>query len=291
MARDPELTPYARSTGAYSSPGESLVDMQAQGDDRGIALQQVGVRGLRSPIVVLDRAKERQHTIAELSLSVDLPPTVKGTHMSRFVEVLDEHRGEFTLRTLPRFCEDLRQRLGSQRASVTARFPYFVEKSAPASGATSLMDLTCTFTGEVDADRTAFTLQVEVPVTSLCPCSKAISDYGAHNQRGVLAIEVRGVPDADGVPPVIWIEEILAVAEASASAPVYPLLKREDERFVTMQAYDNPVFVEDMVRNVIASLREDDRVAWVRVAAENHESIHNHNAFAEATWTRPVEDK
>ncbi len=272
-----------------SADKRELIDMQAQQDDRGIALERVGVRGLRSPIVVLDKEAGEQSTVAELSLSVDLPPSAKGTHMSRFVEVLDEHRGEFTMRTLPALCADLRQRLGADHAQVTARFPYFIERVAPASGAKSLMDITCEFQGEVQGDHSTFTLTVEVPVTSLCPCSKAVSDYGAHNQRGILTISVRGDAANNGAGStenLVWIEDLIAVAESSASAPVYPLLKRDDERFVTMQAYDNPVFAEDMVRNVIAQLQQDERVHWVHVLADNHESIHNHSAFAETTWTR-----
>src|SRR6185369_6185953 len=144
----------------------------------------------------------------------------------------------------------------------------------------------CTFGGSFDSRGPDFVLGVRVPVTSLCPCSKEISDYGAHNQRGYITIEVRTVRDPEGRPALIWIEELIAIAEASASAPVYPLLKRADERFVTMQAYDNPVFVEDMVRNVAVQLRTDPRVAWFRVQAVNHESIHNHGAFARIEWRR-----
>ena len=265
---------------AATPPRDALVDIQAQGDTRGIALSRVGVRGLRAPIVVLDQTDGRQQTVAELSMSVDLPPEVKGTHMSRFVEVLDAHRGEFTMRTLPALCADLRTRLGSNHAAVTARFPYFVEREAPASWAKSLMDLDCTFTGEVLGEVSTFTMTVEVPVTSLCPCSKAISDYGAHNQRGILTISVRGTLDDSGALNLIWIEDLLAVAERSASAPVYPLLKREDERFVTMQAYYNPVFVEDLVRNIADKLKILPELTWFQVEAENFESIHLHNAYA-----------
>lgn len=276
------------AAGDEASKSDALIDMQAQTDDRGIALDRVGVRGLRAPIVVLDKEAGNQSTVAELSLSVDLPPSAKGTHMSRFVEVLDQHRGEFTMRTLPAFCGDLRTRLGADYARVSARFPYFISRKAPASGAESLMDITCVFEGEVRGNHSMFTLTVEVPVTSLCPCSKAISDYGAHNQRGILTIAVRGAPDDASAKNMVWIEDLIAIAESSASAPVYPLLKREDERFVTMQAYDNPVFVEDMVRNVVAQLRTDERVHWAHVTADNHESIHNHSAYAETTWTRPA---
>lgn len=264
-----------------------MIDVQSRRDDRGIALDRVGVTDLRYPIVVLDRARERQTTAASITMSVSLPHHFKGTHMSRFIEVLNEHRGEVTMRTLPNLLAELRTRLEAETARVELHFPYFLERAAPASGAKGLMDYECSFVGEADGKRDAFTLGVKVPVTSLCPCSKEISDYGAHNQRGVISIRVGSTQDAAGQPALIWIEELVEVAERSASAPVYPLLKRNDERHVTMQAYENPVFVEDMVRNVAAALQEDARVASFSVEAVNYESIHNHSAFASVAWERP----
>jgi GTP cyclohydrolase IB len=263
-----------------------IVDVQSRPDSRGLPLDQVGVRDLRCPIVVLDRLDEKQHTVAALNLSVSLPHHFKGTHMSRFVEILEQHRGELTMRTMPALLADLRKRLDAERARVEARFPYFISRSAPASGATALMDYQCWFIGEASNDVSDFVLGVEVPVTSLCPCSKEISEYGAHNQRGHISIEVRSVDRPTGQAELIWIEELIEIAESSASAPVYPLLKRVDERHVTMQAYDNPVFVEDMVRNVVLQLQADHRVAWCSVRAVNQESIHNHNAFASLVWSR-----
>jgi GTP cyclohydrolase I len=262
-------------------------DVQNHSDERGIPLDQVGVTDLRYPIVVLDRQNEKQHTVARLTMSVDLPHHFKGTHMSRFVEVLNEHRGEVTMKTLPVVLHQLKERLEAETARVEVSFPYFLEREAPASGAKGLMDYECWFHGESNGAKDDFVLGVRVPVTSLCPCSKAISDYGAHNQRGYITIEIRSVPDDAGHPTLVWIEELVQVAEESASAPVYSLLKRDDERHVTMQAYDNPVFVEDMVRNVAATLKGDERVTWFRVHAVNHESIHNHGAFAEIKWERP----
>ena len=264
-----------------------LEDVQGAQDHREVPLDQVGVSGLRCPIVVLDRDNERQPTVAEVDLSVNLPHHFKGTHMSRFVEVLEAHRGEMTMQTLPLLCGDLREKLEAEAARVVAKFPYFLKRKAPVSEAEALMDYECAFVGDVDGDHAQFTLRVAIPVTSLCPCSKAISDYGAHNQRGIITIDVRTRDDDDGQPQLMWIEEVVALAEACASAPVYPLLKRSDERHVTMQAYDNPVFVEDMVRNAAVKLQADERVAWFKVHAVNHESIHNHGAFAETTWTRP----
>lgn len=263
-----------------------MEDVQNHCDHRRIPIDEVGVTDVRYPILVLDRAEGRQHTVARLTLAVNLLHHFKGTHMSRFIEVLNQHRGEVTMRTLPAILHELRRRLQAESARVEVTFPYFLERAAPASGAKALMDYECTFVGEADGERDDFVLAVRVPVTSLCPCSKAISEYGAHNQRGYVTVQVRSVRAACQEPTFIWIEELIELAERSASAPVYPLLKRPDERHVTMQAYDNPVFVEDIVRNVAAQLREDPRVAWFRVHAVNQESIHNHNAFAEVRWTR-----
>lgn len=261
-------------------------DVQSQDDDRCIHIDKVGVNELRYPITVLDRDNEVQHTIGSLTLSVSLPHHFKGTHMSRFIEILNEHRGEITMRTLPGILHTMKQRLEAESAHVEVRFPYFVERSAPVSGAQALVDYDCYFSGNSNGHADDFTLGVKVPVTSLCPCSKAISDYGAHNQRGEITIEVRSVATEASKPTIIWIEELIEMAESSASAPVYALLKRADERHVTMQAYDNPVFVEDMARNVAVKLQADQRVSWFRVNAVNQESIHNHNAFAELQWSR-----
>lgn len=264
----------------------AMYDVQNSSDDRQIAIDRVGVSDLRYPIIVLDRKNEIQHTVADVTLSVSLPHHFKGTHMSRFIEIMNEHRGEVTMRTLPVILHTMKERLEAESAHLEARFPYFLERSAPASGARGLVDYECHFKCSSNGHGDDFVLGVRVPVTSLCPCSKAISDYGAHNQRGFITIEVRSIPNEEGRPSIIWIEELVEVAETSASAPVYALLKRPDERHVTMQAYDNPVFVEDMVRNAAGKLREDSRVAWFRVNAVNQESIHNHSAFAELQWNR-----
>ncbi len=261
-------------------------DVQSREDSRGVELDAAGIADLRCPIVILDRAREKQHTIATISMSVALPSTAKGTHMSRFVEIIEAHRGEITMRTLPRILAAMKEKLDAPSASIDVAFPYFLEREAPVSKARGLMDYDCRFVGSTDGTTHDFVLSVRVPVTSLCPCSKEISDYGAHNQRGYLTMDVR-CASASGPESWVWIEELVEVAEASASCPVYPLLKRPDERHVTMQAYDNPVFVEDMVRNVAVRLREDARISWFKVHARNEESIHNHAAFASSTWTRP----
>jgi GTP cyclohydrolase I len=264
-----------------------MEDVQNLPDGREIALDRVGVSDLRYPIVVLDRKHQKQHTVAQLRMSVNLPHEFKGTHMSRFVEVLNEHRGEITMRTIPKLLRDLRRRLDAESAHVHVAFPYFLERAAPASGASALMDYECSFNAVANSGKDDFIFGVRVPVTSLCPCSKAISDYGAHNQRGYITINIRSVRDSENNFALVWFEELIDIAERSASAPVYPLLKRADERHVTMQAFDNPVFVEDMVRNAATALRNDNRVAWFRIEALNQESIHNHSAFANLEWTRP----
>jgi len=263
---------------------EELADVQNSRDGRGVALDQVGVRDLKYPITVLDRDEETQQTVAEVSMSVGLPKEFKGTHMSRFVEVINQYRGEFTMHTLPDLLQTLRERLEAEQARIEVQFPYFLERTAPVTEKEALMDYECSFIGEVSGEDSTFTLGVTAPVTSLCPCSKKISDEGAHNQRGEVSVQVRTVPNEEGAPTMIWIEELVDMAEASASAPLYPLLKRPDERHVTMQAYQNPAFVEDITRDMAVRLKEDDRVAWFQLEVENFESIHNHNAFAEVKW-------
>jgi GTP cyclohydrolase I len=263
-----------------------MKDIQSQHDERQIDIDQVGVSGLRHPIIVRDQVQEKQSTVATLSMSVDLPHHFKGTHMSRFIEILNEHHGEVTMWTIPKILHALKAKLEAESAHIEFSFPYFVEREAPASKARALMDYQCSFIGSSNNEKDDFILGVTVPVTSLCPCSKAISDYGAHNQRGEISIEVRTSKDEEGMEQFVWIEELIEVAEQSASAPVYALLKRQDERHVTMQAYDNPVFVEDMVRNVAQHLKTDPRIAWFRVHVVNHESIHNHGAFAKIEWPK-----
>jgi len=263
-----------------------MKDTQSEPDQRGVPIDSVGVSGLRWPIVVWDQKREKQPTVATLKLAVALPEQFKGTHMSRFIEVLNEYRGEVTFRTLPQLVADLRKRLSAPSADVEVRFPYFVEKLAPVSQAFGLMDFDCWFRATGSETSRSFTMGVKVPVTSLCPCSKAISDYGAHNQRGYISLDVRPTSEADGTVTLIWLEELITIAEQAASSPVYPLLKRQDERHVTMQAYDKPAFVEDMVRDCAVALRSDPRIDWFKVNVENHESIHNHAAFAEVEWHR-----
>jgi GTP cyclohydrolase I len=273
-------------------PGNSLADIQDLADERGIDIDHVGVCDLRYPITVLDRANGKQEVAGTFSLSVSLPHHFKGTHMSRFIEVLLDHGQEVTMRTLPGILKDLKTRLDAATARVEISFPYFVQKAAPVTGWRAPMDYECFFQAEANGHMNDFIVGVKVPVKSLCPCSKAISDYGAHNQRGIVTLQVRPVQDSEGAPEMIWIEELIEIAEKSASAPVYPLLKREDERFVTMQAYDNPVFVEDVVRNVARRLREDSRIAWFEVRVVNHRAFtitrHLRSFEGQACLPRPV---
>ncbi len=257
----------------------SLPDIQATPDTRGIAIDQVGVSDLRYPIQVTDHEGNPFPTVATISMSVHLPHQFKGTHMSRFLEVLSKHEGEVTSRTLPNILHDLKQQLHAEEAHIEVAFTYFVTKKAPVSSAPAKVGCDCVFMGTSNGTRDDLVLRVTVPVTTLCPCSKEISEYGAHNQRGYVTLEVRPKPKGNGCE-LILIEDLIEIAEKSGSAPVYALLKRTDERHVTMQAYDNPVFVEDVVRNAAALLLADKRVASFTVKAVNHESIHDHNAFA-----------
>jgi GTP cyclohydrolase I len=265
-----------------------MVDVQNYEDDRNIPIDQVGVSDLRYPITVMDpkRKDGKQETVANLSMTVSLPHHFKGTHMSRFIEVLNEHRGEVTMRTLPDILHALKRQLEAEAAHIEVNFPYFIEKEAPVTKAKALMEYECTFVGESNSAKDEFVFSVKVPVTSLCPCSKELSAYGAHNQRGYVTIEARSRRGEDGNPLIIWIEELIEVAESSASAPVYALLKRVDEKAVTEMAYDRPRFVEDIVRDVAQKMMADQRVEWFRVNVVNYESIHNHSAFAKIEWTR-----
>lgn len=263
-----------------------MKDVQGRADGREVDLQRVGVKNVALPFRIQQKDGGCQTVLANVRLSVDLPRHYKGTHMSRFIEILESHRREMTLRTLDTILDDLRHRLRADTARIEVAFPYFIARSAPVSGERGLLDYDCSFVGTADNFGHDFVLGVRVPVASLCPCSKAISDYGAHNQRGYVAIEVRTVRGAGGRPELIWIEELVEIAERAASAPVYPLLKRPDERHVTMQAYDNPRFVEDIAREVAVALQSDARIAWFRVHVVNKESIHNHDAFARLEWSR-----
>lgn len=231
-----------------------LADVQAAEVEQAIAVDAVGISHLRHPIVVLDRAHSKQETVATISMSVDLAASSRGAHLSRFLEVLEAGSGELTLRTASLLLCELRSRHNSTTARLDAEFPYFVEKRAPVTGARGLLDVNCRFSFSGTQDTIDLVLAVTVPVTTLCPCSKAVSDYGAHNQRCGVTIAIRlDVAEDPTDDDIVWIEELVDLAERHSSAPIYPTLKREDERFVTMQAFDHPAFVEDVVRGVAAS--------------------------------------
>ncbi|HLO62965.1 MAG TPA: GTP cyclohydrolase FolE2 [Azonexus sp.] len=250
-----------------------LPDIQSQEDSRELSIQAVGVNGVRYPVTILSGAKPSP-TIATLSLTVGLPAQVKGTHMSRFIELMEAQAAPLDQAAFKRLLFDMVERLGAKSGMIDMRFPYFVTKRAPVSGVQSLLDYQVGWQGKLSESGVySFAMQVMVAATSLCPCSKEISDYGAHNQRSHISIDAEL---ADDMP----IEELIAIAEGSASCEVYGLLKRPDEKYVTERAYDNPKFVEDVVRDVALALNRDKRVTAYTVEAENFESIHNHSAFA-----------
>lgn len=252
---------------------DGMVDVQNRKDERRIPIQKVGVKGLRYPITVLDRAHSLQHTTATVNLYADLPHDFKGTHMSRFIEVFNEHRKDLSMPRFLSMLEEVRQSLDAETAYSDVHFPYFIEKTAPVSGQKSIMSYDCSYRGMVSSTEREFWVTVAVPVQTVCPCSKEISDRGAHNQRGIVTASVQ-------LGPFFWIEDLVAMVEASASTDLYSLLKRDDERYVTEKAYDNPRFVEDVVREVYRRLLEKGHFPRFTVEAENFESIHNHSAYA-----------
>jgi GTP cyclohydrolase I len=250
-----------------------LLDRQSERDHRELRIDKVGVRGLRFPILIRDKAHRVQNTIATIGMYVDLPKEFKGTHMSRFLEVLNAHGNMVHVENIPDILHAMQRRLHAQTAHLEMEFPFFLEKHAPVSRMTGLMDYTARFDATASGRAIDFVLTVVAGVTTLCPCSKAISRYGAHNQRGLVTVQTRSRKS-------IWIEDLIALTERSASSGLYSLLKRQDEKAVTERAYDNPVFVEDLVRNVALHLNAHPDVLWYKVEAENFESIHSHNAYA-----------
>jgi GTP cyclohydrolase I len=250
-----------------------IPDIQGSPDSRRLAIDKVGIKAIRHPVRIAEKGGGVQHTVATFNMYVELPHHFKGTHMSRFVEILNAHEREVSVDTFTQMLGEMVDRLEAESGHIEMRFPYFVNKAAPASGVQSLMDYDVTFVGGIERGRQTFTMKVVVPVTSLCPCSKEISDYGAHNQRSHVTINARTCG-------FVWIEDLIEYAEEEASCQLYGLLKRPDEKFVTQRAYDNPKFVEDLVRDVAARLNDDDRIEWYVVESENFESIHNHSAYA-----------
>lgn len=250
-----------------------MVDIQKMKDDRRIPIKKVGVKGLAYPITLLDKANSVQHTTAIVNLYVDLPHDFKGTHMSRFIEVFNDHRSDLSMPKFLAMLDAQRLALDAEIAYCDLHFPYYIEKAAPVSGQRGMMCYECAYEGSVSADTREFWVSVKVPVQTVCPCSKAISDFGAHNQRGIVNVKVK-------LGPFFWIEDLIAIIERSASCDVYSLLKREDEKYVTEKAFNRPMFVEDVVREVYTELLAIGSFPHFTVEAENFESIHNHSAYA-----------
>lgn len=256
-----------------SNASKPIADVQASKDTRKIAIDKVGIKDIRHPVSIAARNGKEQHTVANFNMYVELPHHFKGTHMSRFVAILNGHEREISLASFQDMLAKMSQRLEAETGYIEMNFPYFINKTAPASGVKSLMDYDVTLIGQIKDGDICIQTKVVVAATSLCPCSKKISDYGAHNQRSHITITAR----ANGN---LWIEDLIDIAEQEASSEVYSLLKRTDEKVVTERAYDNPKFVEDLVRDVASRLNESEQIIAYTVEAENFESIHNHSAYA-----------
>jgi GTP cyclohydrolase I len=262
-----------KASAASSRRKTALHDKQSERDHRELPIDKVGVRGLRFPIQVRDKEHSVQNTVATIGLFVDLPKEFKGTHMSRFIEVLNAHGSVMHVGKMQDILFAMQDRFKANTSHLEMEFPYFMVKKAPVSGGEGVMDYVARFDAAACGKEIDFVLTVKANVTTLCPCSKAISARGAHNQRGEVTVQIR-------FSKPLWIEDLIAIIEDSASCELYALLKREDEKAVTERAYDNPVFVEDLVRNVALKLNAHADVTWYKVEAENQESIHNHNAYA-----------
>ncbi len=253
-----------------------MKDVAMTPDKRGVAIQRVGVKELHLPLLIRRKGEGFQAVVGNLTLSVDLPKQFRGTHMSRLVEVVFKwSQKPISGHELKLILEQIRSRLNAARAHATIKFKYFLEKQAPVSKSVSALDYDCEFTGILSDDGFDFILGVEVPITALCPCSKEISNAGAHNQRGVIRARIRYDREV-----FYWIEDLVRQLEEAASCDIYPLLKRRDEKYVTERAYERPKFVEDVLRDVVLMLRSDPSVRWYEVECETFESIHNHSAYA-----------
>jgi len=249
-------------------------DIQNQQDDRKIEIHKVGVKNIRYPITVLDKARGVQHTVASVNMYVDLPHQFKGTHMSRFVEILNKFKGDISIKNFSNILSEMKAKLKAKSAHLEVEFSYFIEKEAPVTRARSLMEYVCRFCGSSNqVEKDDFLVAITVPVTTVCPCSKEISQFGAHNQRSVVTVRLR-------FKKFIWIEDIIQLIEECASCDLYAILKRPDEKYVTEKAYENPMFVEDVVRKTAQRLKADPNITWFTVESENFESIHNHSAYA-----------
>ena len=261
---------------------DSIADVQSSADTRQIPIDKVGIKDIRHPVRVKDRSGGHQHTIASFNMYVNLPHNFKGTHMSRFVEILNRHEREITIESFKEMLHEMTERLEADSGHIEMSFDYFINKAAPVTGVESLLDYDVSLIGVITKGRATMNIKVIVPVTSLCPCSKKISEYGAHNQRSHVTVnaQTRGF---------VWIEDLIDMVESEASCQLYGLLKRPDEKYVTETAYNNPKFVEDMVRDIATRLNDDDRIAAYVVESENFESIHNHSAYALIEHTKEAD--
>ena len=254
-----------------------MQDVQNQRDHRNIPIDRVGIKNLKYPITVRDKREGYQPTVATIDMYVNLPHKDRGTHMSRFVEMLHLFRPEVSLKNFDVILQEMKRHLNAASAHIDITFPYFIEKKAPVSESIGLMDYTCRIIGDSEENgKTDLVSEVIVPISSVCPCSKEISDAGAHNQRGQVRLQIR-------FKKFIWLEDMIELVENSASCDVFSILKRVDEKHVTEAAYANPKFVEDIVRDIAMQLNKDENITWFTVSAENFESIHNHSAYAEIT--------
>lgn len=251
-----------------------MKDVQNERDERNISIHKVGIHGLSYPVCVREPGGTIQHTVASLNLFVDLPHQYRGTHMSRFIEVTERHAMDMKLSSLDEILKDMLETFDCETAHLDISFPYFIRKSAPVSGMQSMMEYRARVEGSLTrGKKLALIMEITVPVHNLCPCSKEISEYGAHNQRG--EVKIRAVTNK-----LVWFEELIQIAEDASSAPLYALLKREDEKWVTEKSYENPKFVEDAARDVAVMLNQDPRIDGYSIEVSNFESIHNHNAYA-----------
>lgn len=253
-----------------------MVDVQNQQDNRNIRIQKVGVKKVHLPLQIIEKSGSYQTLLGEISLCADLDKELKGTHMSRFMETLNSwSKKMMSSKEIREILHETLNRLNTRRAEILIKFRYFIEKSAPITGVKGMLDYNCEFRGILENDEFRFILGVEVPINTVCPCSKELADHGAHNQRAIVTVKIEYLPDS-----FIWLEDLIAEVEKSGSFEIFPIVKREDEKYITEKAYENPKFVEDVVRDVVQNLNEVSNIVWFEVECDSSESIHNHNAFA-----------
>lgn len=273
VAKNRDTQHNATVVGAADPTRREIEDVQGRPDRRHLAINKVGIRDIRHPVSIAQRVGGHQSTVATFGMYVNLPHHFKGTHMSRFVQILNAHEHQITVGSFKKMIGEMTQRLEADNGHIEMGFPYFIDKYAPVTREKGVMDYEVRFIGDQLGSRVDLQVEVKVPVTTLCPCSKDISDYGAHNQRSLITIRVR----AD---EFFWLEELIDIAESEGSCELYGILKRIDEKVVTERAYENPKFVEDVVRDIATRLNADPRFRRYSVESENFESIHNHSAYA-----------